>query len=484
MMDDMLLDRRSVIAGMGAAVVADPKRQKVTNLDVVVIGAGLSGLNAALLIKDQGFKVAVVEGRNRVGGRLQSLRTVDGNPELGGDSILGGYGRMQDTARRLNVALIDHAGRRDLSPEAQKDPTTVELALGGEIISRDKWPTHPLNVMPDGARNRFPGRGYFQGVIDQNNPLRSFEDWIDPASAKFDGTTHDFFKKLGWSDAAIALNYNTNVQYGTSAHEVSILMWYFTQAWFKLQSDIARVAFKAVGGNQTIAEAMAASVGNVHTGKRVVGIADAPGQVSVTCDDGSVFTAKRLICSLPIPTMRWVKFDPVLPPAKARAIATVPAMKITKVVLVPKKPFWLDDGLSPAMWTDTDIGEIRALREGSDPNKVNCLMAWGRGFLADRLDTLGDTAAVARVIAEYERLRPAAKGQLKGVGFKSWQRDPFSGGDWVIWQPGQIHSCLPALKEPTGRLHFCGEHTAVSNRGMEGAMESGERAALEAMALL
>ena len=43
---------------------------------------------------------------------------------------------------------------------------------------------------------------------------------------------------------------------------------------------------------------------------------------------------------------------------------------------------------------------------------------------------------------------------------------------------------LPALKEPAGRLHFCGEHTAVSNRGMEGAMESGERAALEVMALL
>jgi len=42
-----------------------------------------------------------------------------------------------------------------------------------------------------------------------------------------------------------------------------------------------------------------------------------------------------------------------------------------------------------------------------------------------------------------------------------------------------VTEAVPALKEPAGLIHFCGEHTALSNRGMEGAMESGERAALE-----
>jgi monoamine oxidase len=479
----MNLSRRAVVAA-GALAAARKAKAATSITDVIVIGAGLSGLNAALLIKDQGFKVTVVEGRKRVGGRMNTLRTVEGNPEMGGDSILGGYGRMQDMASRLKVELIDFEGRRDLSPDAQKDPTTVELALGGKVIRREDWLSHPLNVMPEGAKNRFPGRAYFQSLIDKHNPLKAFEDWIDPASAKFDGSTHDFFKKIGWSDAAIDLNYNTNVQYGTSAHDVSILMWYFTQAWFKLQSDIQRVAYKAVGGNESIPEAMAQSVGDVHLDKSVVGLRDIGNAIEVHCHDGSVFTGKRVICSLPVPTMRWVKFDPLLPPAKAKAILTVPVMKITKVVMVPKKPFWHEDGFSPAMWTDTDAGEIRALREGDDPNKVTCLMAWARGFLADRLDTMGEDAAMEHVIAIYERLRPAAKGQLTKGGFKSWQADPFSGGDWVVWKPGQIHDCLPALQEPTGRIHFCGEHTAVSNRGMEGAMESGERVALEVMALL
>lgn len=481
------VSRRGAIAagaGAGLSIVARAGRAASSTADVVVIGAGLSGLNAALLMKDQGFKVTVVEGRKRVGGRMNTLRTVEGNPEMGGDSILGGYGRMQDMAQRLKVQFIDFEGRRDLSPDAQKDPTTVELALGGKVIRREDWPTHPLNIMPADAKNRFPGRAYFQSLIDKKNPLKSFEDWIDPESAKFDGTAYDFFKQQGWSDAAIDLNYNTNVQYGTSAHDVSILMWYFTQAWFKLQSDIQRVAYKAVGGNESIPEAMAKAVGDVQLGKSVIGIRDNGSAVEVHCQDGSVFTGKRVVCSMPVPTMRWVKFDPILPSAKAKAILTVPVMKITKVVIVPKKPFWRDDGFSPAMWTDTDAGEIRALREGSDPNKVTCLMAWARGFLADRLDMMGEKEAMAHVIRIYEQLRPAAKGQLSPGGFKSWQADPFSGGDWVVWKPGQIHECLPALKEPAGRIHFCGEHTAVSNRGMEGAMESGERAALETMALL
>ncbi len=204
----------------------------------------------------------------------------------------------------------------------------------------------------------------------------------------------------------------------------------------------------------------------------------------MVCADGTVYRAARVVCSMPIPTMRWVKFDPILPPAKAKAIRTVQVQKITKVIMVPKKPFWEEDGLNPAMWTDTDAGEIRALREGEDSNEVTCLMAWARGFLADRLDTLGHEAAMASVIDSYERLRPAAKGQLEPAGVKSWQTDAFAGGDWAIWAPGQVIESLPALIEPAGRIHFCGEHTATANRGMEGAMESGERAAFEVAELL
>ena len=453
--------------------------------DAIVVGAGLSGLNAALLLEESGAKVTVLEGRNRIGGRLLSSQTIAGNPEWGGDSILGGYGRMQDISARLDVGLIDHRSRLQMTPESHRDPAKVELALGGQIIPMGQWPEHPLNTMPEGAADRFPGRGFFQAVIGEHNPLESFQDWTEPESARYDISAYEFFKGIGWSDAAIELNYNTNVQYGTSAHDVSMLMWYFVQAWFKLQSDIERVAYKARGGNQRIAEAMAGALNNeVHLGQEVVGIRTNTSDVSVHCRDGSVYRASRVICSLPVPTMRWVNFDPLLPPLKAKAIRTVPVMKVTKVIMVPSAPFWEEDGLNPAMWTDTDAGAIRALREGDDAGEVTSLMAWARGHTAERLDTLGDELAMARVVEDYMRLRPAAKGKLKAVGIKSWQNDPFAGGDWVCWGPGQVSESLPALMEPADRIHYCGEHTATSNRGMEGAMESGERAAIELLDLI
>ncbi len=85
------------------------------------------------------------------------------------------------------------------------------------------------------------------------------------------------------------------------------------------------------------------------------------------------------------------------------------------------------------------------------------------------------------MIAEIERLRPSAKGKLEVKGFKSWGTDPFSCGDWAIWQPGQVKEFITEIAKPHGNIHFCGEHTARSNRGMEGAMESGERAAQEVL---
>jgi len=57
--------------------------------------------------------------------------------------------------------------------------------------------------------------------------------------------------------------------------------------------------------------------------------------------------------------------------------------------------------------------------------------------------------------------------------------DPHNAGDWAIFAPGQVTGLLPTMAQPHGRVHFCGEHTATMNRGMEGAMESGERVALE-----
>ncbi len=162
----------------------------------------------------------------------------------------------------------------------------------------------------------------------------------------------------------------------------------------------------------------------------------------------------------------------------------LPSMKINKVFLTASEPFWDDDGFGPGMWTDTPMGQVAVLRQLENSTAVTGLICRSRGIMAEKLDALGPKAAQALVISEYEKLRPAAKGKLKAVGYKSWAKDRFAGGTWMEWHPGQVHQFQPHLASAAGRIHFCGEHTAQSNRGMEAAAESAERCAFELLDVL
>ena len=475
-----LISRREALKSAGVAATALPTLgwpnavRATTRSDVVVIGAGLSGLHAASLLAGEGVDVTVLEARDRIGGRLESFYELPGAPEAGGDSILGGYGRVIETAQRLGLKLIDHSGKRGLSKP--------EIALGGEIIPRAAWPGDSRNLLPAGSKGEFPGRRFFEKTVAANNPLKNHDDWLEPESRALDDSVYAFLRGLGWSEGTIRQNYETNIGRGTSAHDASILTWYFRVAWDAQQRRLGALAAKVEGGNQRLPEAMAAKLASdVLLGRKVTGVAQHNGGVEVLTDDGTRHLAQRAICSLPLAPLRYVGFDPGLPPVIARATKVLPSMMITKIMLEADGPFWEEDGLDPAMWTDTALGEVRALRQYADNAEITGLVARARGFTAQRLDRLGEAAARKLVVQEYERLRPAARGKLRAVGYKSWSMDPYAGGSWTEWRPGQLHGHLPAFSETFQRVHFCGEHSAVSNRGMEAAMESAERAAVDAL---
>jgi monoamine oxidase len=173
-----------------------------------------------------------------------------------------------------------------------------------------------------------------------------------------------------------------------------------------------------------------------------------------------------------------MKFDPILVGPQAEAVKTLAHQPVTQIALTARRPFWDEDGLSPNMWCEGLLARTFAHREGDE---VVSILVSSYGNKATALDRLGREGAIARVIDEFERLRPAARGLLEGAAWHSWGLDPDSAGDWAVFAPGTVTRFLPAMFQPHGRVHFCGEQTAVANRGMEGAMESGERAALEAL---
>lgn len=443
--------------------------------DVIIIGAGLSGLNAALLLEQQDLEVILLEGRNRVGGRVNSLDFVPGNPEAGANAIVGSYARLRDAAQRFGAELIDHSASGKLN-------RSKTLALGGEIISTQEWPNSPRNPFPDAQKKTMPWQ-FVSRAVSEDNPLKAADDWFDAEFSSYDIPLYVFLQRLGASDAVIELAYNTNVIFGTSAHDVSLLQLLGNDLWMKLQREIERVSLVGKGGNQRIPEAMARNLNReVLFHKKVSGIRSNMDSADVYCTDGSRYTARHVICSIPVPVLRNVQFDPVFTGVQERAIKTVAYAPCTQVHMVSKRPFWEDDGLPASMWTDGPAGFVVPNRNDDSPGEINSLTAWGRGFLARYLDRMGPDSAKATVIGAIEELRPAAKGQLEALYVKSWELDEFAGGaDFMVWGPGQITEFFGELWAPHGRVHFCGEHTAMLERGMEGAMESGERAAFEVL---
>ncbi|MEZ5565248.1 MAG: NAD(P)/FAD-dependent oxidoreductase [Gammaproteobacteria bacterium] len=481
------VSRRTLVKGLSALPVAaalpgvlgSEQARAQNRSKVLILGAGLSGLNAALLLEEQGVDVLVLEGRQRVGGRVLSQRDVPGNPESGGTSLGAGYARLIDACKRFKVGLID------VTPVVPYFMNR-ELVLDHKLISPADWPKHPRNPFPEAARHSMPW-SYLNPVIGKNNPLKNADAWLDPANAKYDVSLHQWLTSLGISDEVIELCWNTNVSHGTTADDVSAMMIMFGATFTLMQIQLGGKTFgyTAVGGNQSIPEAMANGLKTpVRLGCNIVAIRSGDSGAEVHCADGTIFKADYVISSLPMSVLRRIRIDPLVTGPHGVAINTLASQPVNLLHLIVKKPFWEDDGRNPAIFSDSLAGMVVPERNPKSPKDINSLTIWVRGRNATWMDTMQRDDAVATIMEDLYKMRPAARGNVEAAAYQSWYQDQFSAGDWAVWAPGQVSAFAGAVGKPHGRIHFCGEHTAASNRGMEGAMESGERAAFEILGLV
>lgn len=444
--------------------------------DVIIVGAGLAGLTAARLIAAAGRRVLVLEARDRVGGRTLSHRTASGDVvDLGAQWIGPTQDRMAALAKELGVATF-----------RQFATGTKLLSLGGKISTYKKSiPSLPLLSLLSLDRT-------IRKLTELCREVPLAAPHTAARAAEWDGMTVETWKRENvstWRTRAV-LDIAVRAIFAAEPSEISFLHFLFylhsgggLLRLTEIESGAQETRFSE--GSQAIAIKMAEALGDrVVLSAPVRSIRVEDGSVVVVSDAGER-RAARVIVAIPPALAGRIEYDPPMPGARDQLTQRMPLGSVVKCIAIYDRPFWREKGLSGEAITDE--GAVKLVfddspEDGSHGALLGFMLgadarAWGDRSEAERREAaLGSFARLFGPEAE----RPAEYID-KSWASERWSRGCFAG----LLPPGALTSLGAALRAPVGPIHWAGTETAIAWNGyMEGAVESGERAAREVLEAL
>jgi monoamine oxidase len=243
------------------------------------------------------------------------------------------------------------------------------------------------------------------------------------------------------------------------------------------------------GGNDALPYAFAKGLGaRLRYGSPVTRIEQDATGVRVYCaGTAAPVTGDYVISAIPLSTFRLVDVAPALSAAKARAVAELPYTSVTRLFLQFDERFWLNEGLEGLASTDLPVSDNAPIpgfwiedTTSVQAGTAGILDCYITGQRAREFAAMTDDARVAYTLDQVERVFPGAKSHYSGRAMtKIWDAEPWARGGYGYFRPGQMQTVYPLLATPEGRIHFAGEATSALPAWMQGALESGLRAAAE-----
>lgn len=446
--------------------------------DVVIVGAGFSGLAAARALSSAGLRAIVLEARDRVAGRVYTeYRRIDGIDvplDLGGQWLGPTQTRAMTLVRELGVrTFAQHLeGRNVLDLDGRRRTYRGTVPRVGPLaLAAIGWTWWRLDAMSTQV------------------PLEA--PWSAPRAAAWDASTLDSFVRRNAfsSTARKLLRYALETVFAADPADVSLLhaLFYIRSGGnldALLSSEGGAQQDRVVGGMQRFAEALAHPIRDaIHFATPVRTIEHGAHGVVVRSDRAS-FSARRAIVALPPMLAGRLRYEPALPASRDQLTQRVPQGAVIKCLAIYETPFWRDQGLSGHGITDVPPAHIHF--DASPPEgRPGILLGFVEGHQA-RLWSGRDEAERRRaVLACFARCFGERANRPLLYVDKSWAEDEWSRGCYAgYFPPGAWTSSGAALRAPVGRLHWAGTETAtVWNGYIEGAIRAGERAADEVLAL-
>jgi monoamine oxidase len=450
---------------------------------VVVVGAGLAGLRAADLLRQAGRQVIVLEARERAGGRVLTIRSPfdDGlHAEAGPIRIAGVHQAVLRTAKSFGLTLTPFVSSQGSPVVAIQGhaATAAEVARGALI--RDLKPD-------DSGLDQAALLDRYIGVLpgDLAEPAATADSYARWGA--YDRVTWpDYLRSRGATPAAITL-----MTIGGDPTEVSAL--YVLRQVAMLRRSTQR--YKIQGGMDLLPRAMASALDNVIRYNAPVvrvtretgagqGAGRAPGlrfrveyQANARVES---LAASRIIFAIPFTTLREIEFRPRLSRSKAQAIAQLTYYSGTRFLLQSRSRFWQTADLSGSARTDraTEVWDSTYDQVTSRRGILGASVGGGVGRTVLDLSAEDSLTFGIGLVADAF---PAIRSQFEKGFVQRWALDPWSRGAFPVFKPGEMSTLMPTIARPENGIHFAGEHTSSWTGWMEGALQSGERAAREVL---
>jgi monoamine oxidase len=438
------------------------------NADVVVVGGGLSGLTAAYRLANQGVDVAILEARERAGGRMAS-GTFNGEAyDLGAHWVAPNAVQLRKIIHDLGLPLTTqyHDGESAVLLGNKSYTFKQRSPMLSPAVSHDRW-----SVMRLLNRYARAMQTPTNKVIEQINAFDqlSFGLWLKQ--------TCRFKQSIAW------FNIMCRIRFNAEPSEIS-LIYIIDQVQAFQKSEYLfpyRPAFqqeRVVGGAQRIGDRLATQL-------RPQLQLDAPvlamrqDDTSITAySRGSSVRARYAVIALPPAVAEQIYFEPHLPPGRDALNQRILMGRAIEAILCYDYPFWRENNKSGFMLSDS--GPAVMVHDVSPATNTEgalaCLIAgnaashWGAQPRGERLRAL---------VQQLSGWLGNEAGAYRGMIERDWNSERWNRGSVGFMPPG-TSSFVHSINMPVGRIHWAGSEASTQWTGtLEGAIDAGEKAAEE-----
>ncbi len=449
------------------------ERREQPGKRVVVIGAGMAGLVAAYELARAGHDPIVLEAQNRVGGRVYTLRKFA--PGLYAEAGAMRIPRVHD----LTLGYIEHFGL-ELRPFVMGNPKGL-VHVGGRRMTAEQADLTPDDLGFAVAEHE-RGRSAFGMWEEATKDLRARLE-VDPVEGwayivrEYDGyTLREFLELKGFSEGAIEMYGVMNfVEAGIN----NAVVEEFREDFGKAYEDMQEI----VGGMDRLPNAFYGEIADrIRFGAEVHAIDQDEDRVTVhfkTEAGRYSVTGDYAIVTLPFSVLRQVEVMTPFSRDKQRAIRQLNYPASTKILFQVSERVWeADDGIYGGA-TVTDLPVRRLNYPTPDPTtRRGMLLAsytWDQD--AARWGAMDEETRLEEALEDVSKIHPRIREVYEVGASHAWYDDRFANGAFALFEAGQQTQLQAAIESPEGRIHFAGEHCSLFHAWIQGALESGLRAA-------